>query len=56
MHAGGTGSSFSAAGNNPTLDVNLTFSGTFVGLKNVYLYADGETANSGWVLKGTWTP
>ena len=52
----GTGSSFSTSGNNLTLNVNLTFSGTFVGQKNVYLYTNGKTANSGWVLKGTWTP
>ena len=54
MHAGGNGSSYNAAGNNATLVVALTFSGTFTGLKNVYLYAGGATANSGWVQKGTW--
>jgi hypothetical protein len=52
----GTGSSFSSSGDNLTLSVALTFAGTFAGQKNVYLYAAGKTANSGWVQKGTWTP
>jgi hypothetical protein len=52
----GTGSSYTPSGNDATLVVALTFSGTFTGSKNVYLMAVGETLNSGWVLKGTWTP
>jgi hypothetical protein len=52
----GTGSSFSTAGNNFTLNVALTFSGSFVGSKNAYLDAVGKTQASGWVMKGTWTP
>src|ERR1700730_10391197 len=53
----GTGSSFSKSGNNLTLSIALTFSGTFTGQKNAYLYAAGNNGlNSGWVLKGTWTP
>jgi hypothetical protein len=52
----GTGSSFSTAGNNLTLNVALTFTSTFTGLQDVFLYAAGKTANSGWVQKGTWTP
>jgi hypothetical protein len=53
----GAGSSFSTSGNNLTLSVALTFSGTFTGQQNVYLYAKGNDGlNSGWVLKGTWTP
>jgi len=35
----GTGSSFGTSGNNLTLNINLTFSGTFFGQKNVYLYS-----------------
>ncbi len=50
-------SSVSTAGNNLTLNVALSFSGTFLGAKNVYLYAAGLSGqNSGWVQKGTWTP
>jgi hypothetical protein len=52
----GTGSSFSISGNNLTLNVNLTFSGTFTGQKDVYLYANGRTANTSFVLEGTWAP
>jgi hypothetical protein len=49
-------SSFSAAGNNLTLNAALSFSSTFVGDENVYLYAaDGVSGqNSGWVKEGTW--
>jgi Beta-propeller repeat len=50
-------SSVAMMGNNLTLNVAVTFSGTFVGSKNVYLYAAGLSAlNSGWVKKGTWAP
>jgi hypothetical protein len=52
----GAGSSVSTFGNNMTLNVSLTFSGTFVGQKRVYLNAMGKTVNSGWVLEGTWIP
>jgi hypothetical protein len=53
----GTGSSFSKSGNNLTLRVALTFTGTFTGQKKVYLYAWGNTGlSSGWVQKGTWMP
>lgn len=52
----GTGSSFSISSDNLTLNVALTFSGTFVGKQNVYMYAKGKTQNSGWVTEGTWTP
>ena len=52
----GTGSSYSATGSMATLSVSLTFSGTFIGLKNVYLLSSQiNGTNSGWVLKGTWT-
>src|SRR6202034_3101370 len=50
------GSSFSTSGDNLTLNVALTFSGTFTGSKNVYMYARGKTTNSGWVTEGTWIP
>jgi len=42
---------------NLTLSAALTFSGTFVGLQNAYLYDAGLSGkNSGGVLAGTWTP
>jgi hypothetical protein len=52
----GTGSFFSVSGNDLTLNVALTFSDSFVGQKNVYLYAAGLNGNSGWVKEGTWIP
>jgi sugar lactone lactonase YvrE len=51
------GSSTSISGNNLTLNIALTFSATYLGAKNVYLYASSEGgANSYWVQKGAWTP
>jgi hypothetical protein len=52
----GTGSSFSTSGNDLTLKIALTFTGTFTGKKDVYLSATGKTSSSGYVEKGTWTP
>jgi hypothetical protein len=50
-------SSVTMAGNDLTLNVALTFSGTFTGAKNVYLYAAGLNGkNSGWLKEGAWTP
>jgi hypothetical protein len=53
----GGASSVSSAGNDLTLNVALSFSNTFEGLQNVYLYATGLSGqNSGWVNEGAWTP
>jgi hypothetical protein len=49
-------SSVSTAGNNLTLNVALSFSSEFIGPKNAYMYAEANAQNSGWVMKGTWTP
>jgi len=50
------GTSFvSTAGNNLTLYVALSFSGTFIGSRNVYLYAAASGQNTGWAMRGTWT-
>ena len=50
-------SSVTTAGNDLVLNVALTFSDTFVGSKNVYLYAAGLGGlATGWVEKGSWTP
>jgi len=57
MQLMGAGSSVGTAGNNLTLNVALTFSGTFTGTKNVYLLSqENNLTNSGWVKEGTWTP
>jgi len=51
----GTGSSYTTAGANGILSLNVTFAGT-AGLSS-YLYAsDKSGANTGWVLGGSWTP
>jgi hypothetical protein len=52
----GIGSSVSASDDTLTVNVTLTFSEAFVGLKNAYLNAEGTTQSSGWVLEGVWTP
>jgi sugar lactone lactonase YvrE len=50
-------SSVSTSGNDLTLSVAMSFSDTFVGVKDVYLYAAGISGeNTGWVKEGTWTP
>ena len=50
-------SSVTTTGNNLTLSVALTFSGTVVGSRNIYLYAAGLSGeNSGWAKAGTWVP
>ncbi len=54
----GTGSSFTASGNNLTVNVNITFKSTFTGAKTIYMNAvsnEGETSG-GLKAKGTWTP
>jgi hypothetical protein len=53
----GAGSSFSISGNNLTLNVAVTFSGSFSGSHKVYLYATGFSGqSSGFVQKGSWAP
>ena len=45
----------SAAGNVLTLNVPVTFSASYAGSKNIYLFAAGSTVNSGWQDRGDWT-
>ena len=52
----GGSSSVSISGSYLTLNLALTFSGTFVGTQNVYLYAASRDGGTGWVQEGTWTP
>jgi hypothetical protein len=50
-------SSVATAGDNLTLTLALSFIGSFVESRNVYLYAAGLSGqNSGWVAAGKWTP
>ncbi len=53
----GAGGAVSAAGNNLTVPVALTFAPGFTGAKNVYGLAQNYSgANGGWQTLGTWTP
>jgi hypothetical protein len=55
LNAGTT--SVTTTGNNLTLNVTVSFSGSFTTSENVYLYATGLTAqNSEWVEEGGWAP
>jgi uncharacterized membrane protein/fibronectin type 3 domain-containing protein len=45
----------SSSGNTMTLSLTLTFSPSFAGTKDIYMYAAGGSANSGWQTRGTWT-
>jgi hypothetical protein len=49
------GSVVSKAGNNMTVSISLTFQPAFAGAKNVYLYGNNATVNSGWQTVGSWT-
>jgi len=51
-------STASANGNDLTLVLNLTFTGSFTGLKNIYMLAISASAgiSSGWVQRGAWSP
>jgi FG-GAP repeat len=51
------GSTVSKAGNTLQLSLPLSFQPTFVGTKNIYVFAaDKSTENSGFQVRGTWTP
>jgi hypothetical protein len=54
----GSGTSSIMAGNTLTLNVTLTFSGTFTGAKNAYVFLQGYDGldSGGWQPVGTWTP
>ena len=43
------------AGNALRLNLALTFADGFAGLKNIYMYAQNATSNSGWIEDGMWT-
>ena len=41
--------------NSIVVTMDLTFSASWFGAKNVYLYASEVGVNSGWITRGTWT-
>jgi uncharacterized repeat protein (TIGR02543 family) len=43
------------SGNNLTLNLPVTFAAGFAGAKNIFMFALGSSANSGWQPMGTWT-
>ena len=52
----GGSSSIALSGNNATVNLALSFSGSFGGVKNVYGYAQAANGlNSGWTVLGNWT-
>src|ERR1035438_7433705 len=52
----GGSSSLALSGNNATVNLALSFSGSFGGAKNVYGYAQAAGGlNSGWTALGNWT-
>jgi hypothetical protein len=47
--------SVNVSGTDLLLTLSVTFSATYNGAKNVYLWAGGGTVNSGWQTLGVWT-
>jgi len=53
----GSGTSVVKSGNNLTLNLEVTASSTYTGVDSVFMEAiDNNSATTGWVNKGTWTP
>jgi hypothetical protein len=51
------GSSATPNGNDLTVVLDITFSGSFTGLKNIYMLAQSDAVGgggTGWILRGTW--
>jgi len=51
----GSGSSVSISGTVLTLNLALTFQGSFGGAKNIYLQAANPAGTANWQQEGTWT-
>jgi hypothetical protein len=52
----GGNSSIALSGNNATVNLGLSFSSNFGGVKTVFGYAQAASGlNSGWTALGTWT-
>jgi len=43
------------SGTNLTLNLPVTFTAAYAGAKNIYMYAAGSSAGSGWQNMGSWT-
>ena len=53
----GSGSAVIVSSNRLTLAVSVRFSPSYYGRKNIYLLAEDRSgANSGWQVRGVWTP
>jgi hypothetical protein len=53
----GSGTTVVRSGDNLTLNLSVTASGTYTGAKNIYMFAeDNSAAKTAYVNKGTWTP
>jgi len=53
----GTGTTVTGSGATLSLNLSVTATSSFVGAHNTYLRVqNSEGSNSGWRLKGTWTP
>jgi hypothetical protein len=53
----GSGTSVVRSADNLTLNLDVTATSTFTGTKNIFMFAeDNSAANSGSVKAGTWTP
>src|SRR6202034_159232 len=46
--------SVTASGVDLTLNLPVTFTAAYAGKKNIYMYAAGSSANSGWQTMGSW--
>lgn len=44
-----------ASGNTLTVQLEVTFFASYVGVKNVFMFANNATVNSGWVKRGVWS-
>jgi hypothetical protein len=51
----GAGAGVSFSGNTLTVNFPIAFTASYAGTKNVYLYVQNATSNSGWSENGTWT-
>jgi len=49
------GSGVSTSGTALTLNLAMSFKAAYAGTKNIYMYAAGSSADSGWQARGTWT-
>ncbi len=51
----GSGSAVNNSGNMSSVTLPIVFKAPFAGAKNIYMYAEDSSSNTGWQTKGTWT-